>query len=246
MLKEYRADLHIHTILSPCTEPTEMSPRAIVEKAHQIGLDCIAICDHNSCENVAPTRKNSLDTDLIVLAGIEITSREEVHTLGLFDCEDEAFKVQEVVYGNLPGVNDEESFGYQVVVNEEGEVVRFSKKLLIGATTLSLEEIVDLIHSFNGLAIASHIDRDAYSIIGQLGFIPQGLALDALETSPRIGIEEAKKKFPQCGDYPFITFSDAHSLNDIGKSSTTFLMKEASIKEMKMALAGRDGRKVLL
>jgi hypothetical protein len=151
-----------------------------------------------------------------------------------------------VVYGNLPGVNDEESFGYQVVVDEEGEVVRFNRKLLIGATTLSLEEIVDLIHSFNGLAIASHIDRDAYSIIGQLGFIPQGLALDALEISPGIGIEEAKKKFPECGDYPFVTFSDAHSLNDIGKSSTTFLMKEASIKEMKMALAGRDGRKVLL
>ena len=200
MLKEYRADLHIHTILSPCTEHTEMSPHAIVKRALQLGLDIIAICDHNSCENVTPTRKISLHTELVVLAGIEIASREEVHTLGLFDGEDEAFKVQEVVYNNLPGENDEASFGYQVVVNEKGEVVHFNKRLLIGATTLSLGKIVDLIHSFNGLAIASHIDREAYSIIGQLGFIPQGLALDALELSPRISVEEARKRFLQCGD----------------------------------------------
>ena len=246
MLKKFRADLHIHTILSPCTELTEMSPHAIVEKAHHADLNIIAICDHNSCENVAPTQKNSLTGKLAVLAGIEIASKEEVHTLGLFDKEEEALKMQEVVYRNLPGENDEETFGHQVVVNEKEEVVRFNKRLLIGATTLSLKEIVDLIHSFNGLAIASHVDREAYSIVGQLGFIPQGLPLDALELSPRIGIKEAKRQFPQCGDYPIVTFSDAHSLNDIGKSSTTFLMKEASVVEMKLALTGKEGRKVIL
>lgn len=245
MLKEYRADLHIHTVLSPCTELTEMSPRAIVKRAHQIGLDFIAVCDHNSSENVTSTRKLSLDSDLVVLAGIEIASREEVHTLGLFDGEDAALKVQEIVYSNLPGENDEESFGYQVVVNEKDEVLGFNKKLLIGATTLSLEEVVDLIHSFNGLAIASHIDREAYSIIGQLGFIPPGLALDGLELSPKIGIEEAQKKFPQCSDYPLITSSDAHTLSDMGKSSTTFMMEEVNVREMKLALMGKEGRRVV-
>jgi hypothetical protein len=245
MLKEYRADLHIHTILSPCTESTEMSPHAIVQRAHQIGLNFIAICDHNSCENVIPTRKISLDTDLAVLAGIEIASKEEVHTLGLFDNVDAALKVQEVVYNNLPGENDEESFGYQVVVNEKDEVLGFNKKLLIGATTLTLEKVVELIHSFNGLAVAAHIDREGFSIIGQLGFIPPGLPLDALEISPRTSVEEAESRFPQCNDYPLITSSDAHYLDDIGKSSTTFLMEEVSVKEMKMALTGREGRKVL-
>ena len=246
MLKKFRADLHIHTILSPCTELTEMSPHAIVERARHADLNIIAICDHNSCENVAATQKLSLPGKLMVLAGIEIASKEEVHTLGLFDKEEEALKVQEVVYDNLPGENDEETFGYQVVANEKDEVLGYNKRLLIGATTLSLKEIVDLIHSFNGLAISSHVDREAYSIIGQLGFIPQGLPLDGLEISPRIGIKEAREKFPQIGDYPLITSSDAHTLGDIGKSSTTFLMEEVSIKEMKMALAGREGRKVIL
>jgi len=245
MLKEYRADLHIHTILSPCTELTEMSPHAIVERVHHTDLDIIAICDHNSSENVAATRKVSLNTDLVVLAGIEIASKEEVHILGLFDGEDETLKVQEMVYRHLPGENDERTFGYQVVVNEKEEVVRFNKKLLIGATTISLEEVVALIHSFNGLAIASHVDRDAYSIIGQLGFIPKGLALDALELSPRIGIVEAREKFPQIIDYPLVTSSDAHTLDDIGKSSTIFSMEEVSIAEMSMALKGKEGRKVV-
>lgn len=246
MLKKFRADLHIHTILSPCTELTEMSPHAIIEKARRTALEVIAICDHNSCENIAPAQKNSLSRKLIVLAGIEIASKEEVHTLGLFDEEEEALKVQEVVYRNLPGENDEKSFGHQVVVNEKDEVVRLNKKLLIGATTLSLEEVVDLIHSFNGLAIASHVDREAYSIIGQLGFIPQGLPLDALELSPKMSVGEARERFPQLGDYPLITSSDAHTLSDIGKSSTTFLLEEVSVSEMKMALAGREGRRVIL
>ena len=246
MLKKYRADLHIHTILSPCTEPTEMSPRAIVERAHQIGLDCIAVCDHNSCENVSCARTLSQKNDLVVLAGIEIASQEEVHTLGIFDAEVEVRKVQEVVYQHLPGENDEKTFGAQVVVNEEDEVVSFNKKLLIGATTLPLEEVIDLIHSFNGLAIASHIDREAYSVIGQLGFIPPGLALDGLEFSPRMSIEEVRARFPQCGSYPLITSSDAHSLSDIGKSSTAFLMERVNITEIKMALSGKEGRKVLL
>jgi PHP family Zn ribbon phosphoesterase len=96
------------------------------------------------------------------------------------------------------------------------------------------------------LAIASHVDREAYSIIGQLGFIPPGMALDALELSPKIRVEEARKKFPQCRDYPLITSSDAHSLDDIGKSSTTFVMEGVSVAEIQLALLGTQGRRVLL
>jgi PHP family Zn ribbon phosphoesterase len=245
MLKAYRADLHIHTILSPCTELTEMSPHAIVERALQIGLDCIAVCDHNSCENVAAIRNVSRGTGLVVVPGIEITSQEEVHILGLFDSEDTAGKVQEVIYAHLPGENDEATFGHQVVVNEQEEVVCFNEKLLIGATNLTLERIVDLIHSLDGLAVASHVDREAFSVIGQLGFIPPGLTLDALEFSPRITREKLRVQFPQVDAYPLITSSDAHYLDDIGKSSASFVMERVSIQEMKLALMAQDGRKVL-
>ena len=245
MLRAYQADLHIHSILSPCTELTDMSPRAIIERAAHVGLHIIAVCDHNTCENIPALRKTSRTTDIVALAGMEITSQEEIHILGIFDTEERAFEVQEVVYQHLPGENDEETFGYQVVVNEQEEVISFNKKLLIGATTLPLEKVVELIHTCDGLAIASHIDREAYSIIGQLGFVPPGLALDALEVAPGMGPEEARERFPGIASFPLITSSDAHCLEDIGRSSTTFLMGAASVQEMKLALQGKEGRKVL-
>jgi hypothetical protein len=245
MLRAYRADLHIHSILSPCTEPAEMSPRAIVKRAGDAGLHLIAVCDHNSCENLPALQKAAEATSLAVLAGMEITTREEIHILGLFDTEAHAFEVQKVVYEHLSGENDEKAFGCQVVVNEHEEVVSFNKKLLIGATTLSLEAVVELIHSRGGIAIASHIDREAYSIISQLGFVPPGLALDALEVSPATGLDEARRRFPGLDHLPFISSSDAHSLDGIGSSSTVFLMEAAGIDEVKLALAGREGRKVL-
>ena len=117
--------------------------------------------------------------------------------------------------------------------------------MLIGATTLTLEKIVDLIHSLNGLADTSRCGRVTLSVIGQLGFIPPEVALDALEFSPRFTREEVKNKFPQTGAYPLITSSDAHYLGDIGKSSTTFLMERVSVGEMRLALQVKDGRKVI-
>jgi PHP family Zn ribbon phosphoesterase len=176
---------------------------------------------------------------------MEITSQEEIHILGLFDTQERAFEVQEVVYQHLPGENDENTFGYQVVVNEHDEVISFNKKLLIGATTLPLEKVVGLIHSRNGLAVASHIDREAYSIISQLGFVPPDVTLDALEVSPAMSVHEARRRFPGLAHFPLITSSDAHSLDGIGKSSTDFLMAAASTDEMKLALEGKEGRKVL-
>ena len=47
----------------------------------------------------------------------------------------------------------------------------FNERLLIGATTLSLDEILTEIHAVGGLAIASHVDRDLFSVTRQLGFI---------------------------------------------------------------------------
>jgi PHP family Zn ribbon phosphoesterase len=119
----------------------------------------------------------------------------------------------------------------------------FSDKLLIGATTIPIEEVLRLIHTFEGLAIASHINRESFSIIGQLGFIPDNLELDALEISPSITLEEAKKKFPY--DYPITCSSDAHYPDDIGKSYTSFLLQGGTVAEIKKALTNQDGRKLI-
>ncbi|MCL4538577.1 MAG: PHP domain-containing protein [Bacteroidetes bacterium] len=238
-MKEFRADLHIHTCLSPCAD-LEMSPQNIVREAKRKGLEVIGICDHNSAENVPAVEKNARKEGIGVIGGMEVTSKEEVHILALFDVEDKLFSLQEIVYDQLNGTNDERLYGEQVVVNENEEVVGFNRKLLIGASEITLTRLVDLIHERNGLAIASHVDREGFGIIGQLGFIPPGLPLDALE------ITDPSKKggIPRNESLPFVTSSDAHNLADVGKRYTSFLMNGISIDELRRCLHGDEGREV--
>jgi PHP family Zn ribbon phosphoesterase len=223
-----------------------MTPRDIVEKAASLGINMMAVCDHNSVENVAVTKDLAKKKGINAIAGMEINSSEEVHILGLFPDMDNAMKIQEIVYSNLqPGKNDEDVFGMQVVVNEINEVMEFNERLLIGATSLSVNTIVELIHECKGLAVASHIDRDGFGILGQLGFIPAELDFDALEISRRITREEAMMKFGAYRHIPWISSSDAHRLVDVGSRTTRFLMYHSTFEELGLALKGVGGRKVI-
>ncbi len=236
----FKTDLHIHSCLSPCAD-LEMSPRNIVREAKKQKLDIIGICDHNSCENVPYIKKSAENEKLNVTGGMEITSKEEVHILALFDNEETLFAMQEIVYEHLQGLNDENLYGDQVIVNENDEIVDFNKRLLIGATDLSVESIINRIHELNGIAIASHIDRPSFSLISQLGFVPEGLQIDAYEVSVEENIDVFKYEYS-----PVVTFSDAHTLDGIGKKFTNFSMEHANLQEMGKALLGIDGRKVFV
>lgn len=244
MLEEFKGDLHVHTCLSPCGD-FSMLPALIIMKAKERDLDIIGICDHNSTENVMAVKKVGTMEGVTVIGGIEITSQEEVHILALFDDDADLQRIQNIVYEHLPGVNDEDAFGEQLIVDEKDEILGFNEKLLIGATTLFLEQVVDIIHQFGGIAIAAHVDRDAFSVIGQLGFIPEGLDVDGLEISPRNSVEDIRAKFPQVNDYPLVSFSDAHYLEDIGKRATSFLIEKPSIEELDKAFREVEGRKIL-
>ena len=234
----FRADLHIHTCLSPCAE-LDMGPRAIAEQSRRKGLHMIAVCDHNSAENVGAAIRAGLQQGLVVLPGMEICSVEEVHTLALFSSEQAAQAMQEVVYGSLSGTNRPDLFGDQVIANEFDEVEGFNDRRLIGATNLTLCEIISRVHALGGLSIASHIDRPSYSIISQLGFVPSGIELDALEVSPG-----AKGPYQDAHECPVVCFSDAHALDDIGRASTCFMLEAPTLEEIRLALTLAAGRRV--
>jgi hypothetical protein len=222
-----------------------MRPCAIVKKALAMGLDMIAICDHNSAENVAAFMRAGVESGLTVLPGMEVTSKEEIHLLALFNRQEDCMILQNFIYQNLPGENVEEVFGCQTRVNEKDETIGSNRKMLIGATLLPLEQIVSVVGSLRGVTIASHIDRQAFSLLGQLGFIPEGLSLDGLEISSRTSKEEAQKRFHAYRHYSFVRSSDAHYLEDIGKNITHFLLAQTTSEEIKMALHHQGGRRVV-
>jgi len=244
-LKKLKADLHIHSCLSPCSD-WAMSPRKIVQQSMDVGLDLIAICDHNSAENAGAAMREGARHGLQVLPGMEICSREEVHILALFDRLDLALEMQAYVYANLPGENNTKVFGFQVVANEKDEVIGENPRLLIGATRLGLHDIVKKTHMLGGINISCHVDRPAYGIINQLGFIPEDLNLDGLEVSYHIQLAEAAQTIPGIGNFSCVTASDAHYLNDIGKACTVFQITEPTLDEIRLALARKNGRRILV
>jgi 3',5'-nucleoside bisphosphate phosphatase len=243
-LRRIKADLHVHTCLSPCAG-LGMSPLGIVDEALHKGLDLIGICDHNSAQNVLAVKKAGRRKGLMVLGGMEVASSEEAHLLVFFEQDDDLLRFQELIYRHLHGMNDERAFGQQVIADDEDGVTGFCERLLIGATSLPAAAIVEAVREARGesLVIAAHVDRESFSIIGQLGFIPPQLALDAVEISQRISVSEATDRFPDCRKYPVITGSDAHGPEDIGKRFTCFTIEDGTVAEIKKALAGRDGRK---
>jgi len=218
-----------------------MSPTGIVERALQKDIRIIGITDHNSCENANSVINAAKGKEITIFPGMEITSSEEVHILALFGKYSSAQKMQEFVYSYLPGENDEKIFGLQPVVTELGEVVTFNPRLLIGATELGIHDIVEKIKALDGLAIASHVDRESFSLIGQLGFIPADLSIDGLEISRKDNFSRISEDYP---NYPVICSSDAHKLEDIGKVYTSMKLLNPTFDDVKKAFKGKEGRNI--
>jgi len=245
LLRTFSADLHIHTCLSPCAS-LDMSPRNIVRRAVEERLSIIAVTDHNSAENAPAVIGAAAGSGLFVIPGMEITTSEEVHLLGLFESIEDALRVQDAVYQYLmPGENDEKVFGMQVIANAQDEVLGFNKRMLAGATSLNLNASIALIHRHNGIAVLCHIDRPAYGIIGQLGFIPPDIAADSIEISRHMNIDDARAAYRDYLRFPIISSSDAHEIEDIGKAATTFLMQEINFHELRLAFSGSGGRSII-
>lgn len=219
-----------------------MIPGEIVKQAKSRGLDFIGISDHNSMENVFAVQSKGRESGIAVIGGIEITSHEEAHILAFFDDDKALLKIQEIIYKNLPDEkNNETLFGEQIIVDKLDNPLGINTKLLIGATKLSIENLVHTIHNLGGIAIASHIDRPAFSIVGQLGFIPEGLELDAVELSPNY----SKDTFNVPENFAKVFFSDAHRIEDIGIARTSFFIEKPNVTELKKAMLNQEGRKIL-
>ncbi len=241
-MQNYRADLHMHTLLSPCGS-LDMSPRTIVDIAAERHLDIIGITDHNSTRHCKVIHKLAAARNIAVLCGAEVTSSEEVHCLAFMPDFERLDLFENYLQEHMQDFpNDPKAFGDQVQVDENEEIVYQEERLLIMAIDQDIDEIEQQVHALDGIFIPAHINRPAFGLISQLGFVPPDLNYDALELSRHITTQNFKKAYPQLADKTFIRSSDAHYVEDIGRCHTLFQLREPSFDEIKLALHNRDGR----
>lgn len=240
----FKADLHIHTVLSPCAD-LEMTPANIVNRAVETGLQIIGITDHNSTKNALLTKKLGEKAGLFVLTGAEITTKEEVHCLVFFETEEQLIQFQQYIDANITYIpNPDGHFGYQPVVDENDNITELVPHYLHAALKTGIGQLRQYVKNMDGLFIPAHVDRPANGLFSQLGFMPRGLNPDALGISKF----STKKYVIEHHDLPseltLIRNSDAHFVNQIGEIYTGFWMEEMSFNEIRMALHGQQNRRV--
>ena len=245
-MQTYRTDLHIHTVLSPCGD-LEMSPARIASLAHSCGLDIIGITDHNSTKQCELIWKLGRKLGLTVIPGCEMTTREEVHCLGLFPDFDALNEFQYYLDKHLTVIlNNSTLFGYQAVVDEDENILEEVVNYLGASLNASIEEVEQKVHELSGIFIPAHIDRPRNSLYSQLGFFPPGLKVDALQISKLADEKTVRAKYKISSDTTLVKFSDAHYLGDLGNVFTNFEIEEPTFGELRKALLGLDGRRCLI
>ncbi len=223
-----------------------MIPPLILQQAKRQGLSLIAITDHNACHNVEAMIQAARGTGIHVLPGMELQSREEVHLLCLFDTILQCQQWQEAVLDKLPSLgNKEDIFGAQFVVDVTGEWIRTEEHLLAASTDMGVEEVVAKVHALGGMVIPAHVDRPSYSLLSNLGFVPESLDVQALEVTSRFVPETGYPQWPQLKGWCLIVNGDAHQLQEI-QNRTLFKMEAPVIEEIGLALKGEQGRKVVV
>jgi PHP family Zn ribbon phosphoesterase len=206
------ADLHIHTALSPCAE-NEMTPPAIIKAAKAKGLEIIGICDHNSAENVLSVIEAGEAEGVTVLGGIEVQTVEDVHVLTFFPRVDALILWQDEVYSALPDIeNNEARFGEQLLMDSRGNVTGKLRTLLLASTSMSIDYVGKRVRELEGLIIPAHVDRPSFSLIRNLGFVPDALRPCCMEISRN----QRRFKYPAINNQssPFIGAASVQSVRN--------------------------------
>ena len=223
-MRKYYYDLHIHSCLSPCGDD-DNTPNNIAGMAHLCGLDIIALTDHNSCKNCPAFFAAAEKYGIIPIAGMELTTTEDIHVVCLFEKLDEALEFDKFVDEHRIKVkNKPQIFGNQCMLDENDNLISEIDDLLINATNISIEEICSVVHQFNGICYPAHIDRDANGIIAILGTLPDcGFSFYELHDRDRIDEFSEKYHIPK---NRFIVSSDAHYLTDIRDAENYFEIED--------------------
>lgn len=228
-------DFHIHSALSPCGD-NDMTPNNLINMSIIKGLDAVALTDHNACENVRAAAAVAGDK-IIFIPGMEVETSEEVHIVTLFPTADAAEEMQRILVDSSPFIpNRPEIFGNQYIMDENDEICGEIDRMLVTASGLDIYTVVAAAKDLGGTAYPAHIDRESYSVLSNLGFIPPDLDISAVEITEK---SRTALEGEYSNRYNIITSSDAHYLWDISERNHYIEVSDASVRGILNAISNR-------
>ena len=216
-MRTFAYDLHLHSCLSPCGD-MDMTPCNIAGMAHLNGLRIAALTDHNTVDNCPAFFAACGEYGVVPIAGMELTTAEDIHLLCVFETLPEALAFgNDVREHRMKIKNRVEIFGEQPILNERDEKIGEDPYFLPAATDLDLSAAADLVRKHNGVCWPAHIDRDSNGLLAVLGAFPPEPVFRIAELRDRenVGLAEGRT---------IVVCSDAHRLWEIGEAGGTMTL----------------------
>lgn len=214
-MKKYYYDLHIHSCLSPCGDD-DMTPNNIAGMGVVAKLDIMALTDHNTCRNCPAFYKTAEANGIVPIAGMELTTAEDIHLVCLFEELEDAMRFDEAIRNRRMLIkNRVDIFGEQKILDENDEVIGIEEYLLSNATDITVDEAPALVEEYGGICYPAHIDREANGIIATLGVFPDSPYFPCAELHDGDKKAGYEAKHPIISGKPIVVSSDAHYLWDI-------------------------------
>ena len=224
-MNKYYYDFHIHSCLSPCADD-DNTPNNIAGMATLNNLQVVALTDHNTCRNCPGFFEAAKKQGIIPIAGMELTTAEDIHIIFLFEKLEDAMAFSEEVNSRrILFENRVDVYGEQYIMDGNDEVVGTDPYLLSNATTISVDECPALAEKFSGICYPAHVDRQANGIIATLGTFPDIKGFKCCEFHDADKVEEYLSNYP-IGDRHIVVSSDAHFLWDMRDENKYFLIDD--------------------
>ncbi len=221
-MNKYYYDLHIHSCLSPCGDD-DMTPNNIAGMGVLNGLNIMALTDHNTSKNCPAFFKAAKKQGIIPVAGMELTTAEDIHVVCLFPDLEKAMDFDSFVETHRILIhNKTDIFGFQQIMNENDEVVGEEAYLLSNATDIMIDDAYKIVLSQGGICYPAHVDREANGIIATLGTFPEYADFKAAEFHDSENIASYEQKYHGLDGKIKVVSSDAHYLWDIKEKKEYF------------------------
>jgi len=229
----YKTDLHIHTPASTCWtgEKSKQTVEKIFKKLQKEKIEIVAITDHNIAENAEEAKRLGKQYGIKVFPGVEVSTKEG-HVLAIFDPSKTKKEIQDWLA----------KMGF--VGKRLGDLNTMAEDQ--DGTALGIEKVFSLIENNDGIAIAPHPNSKGtgfLEIMKQKGLAKQAAYHSSCLRGLEVGQDREKilklasgKISGYSKKYGCIATSDAHNIQDIGKSYTYIKVGDFSISALKQVL----------